>query len=67
MQIKSIVVILLVLPLAHAQDEKLPEGNNGIAARYPVDKGTEKDPGVILADGFEDYAKPDDLSNRWSR
>jgi hypothetical protein len=37
----------------------------GIAARYPGDVGIEEHPDVILADGFEDYAVPDDLYARW--
>jgi hypothetical protein len=31
----------------------LPEGNNGIAAKYPGDRGIEKDPAVVFADDFE--------------
>ena len=31
----------------------LPEGNTGIAAKYPGDQGIEKDPAVVFADGFE--------------
>ena len=44
----------------------LPEGNTGIAAKYPGDQGIEKDPAVVFADGFENgmgkwdspYGKP---------
>jgi hypothetical protein len=32
----------------------LPEGDAGLAARYPGDAGIEKDPAVVFADGFED-------------
>jgi hypothetical protein len=31
----------------------LPEGNTGVAAKYPGDRGIEKDPAVVFADGFE--------------
>ena len=31
----------------------LPEGNTGIAAKYPGDRGIEKDPAVVFADDFE--------------
>lgn len=32
----------------------LPEGGNGLAARYPGDKGIEKDPNVIFFEKFND-------------
>ena len=32
----------------------LPEGNTGIAAKYPGDAGIEKDPLVVFADRFEE-------------
>jgi hypothetical protein len=31
----------------------LPEGNAGIAAKYPGDWGIERDPAVVFSDGFE--------------
>ena len=34
----------------------LPEGNSGIAARYPFDAGIASDPAVIFADDFESYS-----------
>src|SRR5712671_434865 len=33
----------------------LPNGNSGIAARYPFDAGIASDPAVIFADDFESY------------
>jgi hypothetical protein len=42
----------------------LPEGD-GIAAKYPGDVGIEKDPAVILSDGFEDCSSPADLRGKW--
>jgi hypothetical protein len=43
----------------------LPEGNNGIAAKYPGDIGIEKDPAVVFAAGFEDCSGPADLRRKW--
>ncbi len=45
--------------------EKLPEGNTGIASKYPGDAEIENDPAVLFADDFEDYRVTDDLSGRW--
>jgi hypothetical protein len=39
----------------------LPEGNEGIAAKYPGDLGIEADPAVIFHDDFES----DDLRKKW--
>ncbi len=52
------LLFLCVLP-ARAQEQPasalapLPEGNTGIAAKYPGDAGIEKAPAVVFADGFE--------------
>ena len=35
---------------------------DGIASRYPNDVGIENDPDVILADGFESYTSPSQLT-----
>lgn len=43
----------------------LPEGDTGIAAKYPGDVGIEKDPAVVLRDGFEDYATPGDVHKKY--
>lgn len=48
-----------------AKLEKLPEGNAGIAARYPGDSGIRKDPAVVFADDFEGASSAADLRNRW--
>jgi hypothetical protein len=37
----------------------------GIASKYPGDVGIENDPDVILADGFETYAQPSELQQKW--
>jgi len=43
-----------------------PEGNVGIAAKYPGDLGIENDPDVILAEGFENYSQMRDLRSIWA-
>ena len=52
---------LVLLVLLAAEDpptlgrySPLPEGD-GLAARYPGDRGIEQDPDVVFADGFEDF------------
>ena len=50
-----------------ARVEPLPEGNSGIAARYPGDAGITSDPNVIFADDFESYSSVADLTSKWSR
>lgn len=39
--------------LAAGEGGALPEGNRGIAAKYPQDRGIERDPAVVFADDFE--------------
>jgi hypothetical protein len=46
--------------------EPLPEGNSGIAARYPGDVGIGSDPAVIFADDFESYSSATNLTSRWN-
>ncbi len=43
----------------------LPEGDHGIASKYPGDVGIDSDPAVVFHDGFEDCAKPSDLGTKW--
>ena len=47
--------------------ESLPEGNNGIAAKYPGDQGIATDPNVIFADDFESYSSSTGLTNKWTQ
>lgn len=47
-----------------ATSARLPEGDKGVAAKYPGDKGIEKDPAVVFAEPF-DVASVDDLKKRW--
>ncbi|MGR9107221.1 MAG: hypothetical protein ACU843_09855, partial [Gammaproteobacteria bacterium] len=41
----------------------LPEGNSGIAARYPNDVNIASDAEVLLTDGFESYTSPSQLTS----
>ena len=54
-----------ILEQINAADEKLPEGDNGLAANYPGDMGIEKDRSVILADDFESHADTNAMTKRW--
>jgi hypothetical protein len=47
--------------------QALPEGNTGLASRYPGDVGIGSDPAVVLADDFESYASASGLTARWTR
>ncbi len=74
---KQTVVILqiialipwLVLGTASAAEEAgqvalLPEGNIGIAAKYPGDEGIEKDPNIIFVEKF-DEGSVEAVGERW--
>lgn len=50
-----------------ARPETLPEGNSGIAARYPGDAGIASDPAVLFADDFESYTSAAALTTRWNQ
>ena len=50
-----------------ARAEPLPQGNTGIAAKYPGDAGIGSDPAVIFADDFEAYSSPTGLTSRWDQ
>src|SRR5262245_2312729 len=47
--------------------EPLPEGNNGIAVRYPGDVEISSDPSVIFADDFESYGSAAGLPSMWNQ
>ncbi|MHC4597741.1 MAG: hypothetical protein ACYS47_01925 [Planctomycetota bacterium] len=49
---------------AEEPETRLPEGDKGIAKRYPGDKGIEKDPDVLFVERF-DAKSLDELSERW--
>ena len=42
-----------------------PIDGSGIAPRYPGDKNIASDPAVIIADDFESYMSPSQLTNNW--
>jgi hypothetical protein len=43
----------------------LPDGDSGIAAKYPGDVGIEADASVIFADDFESHSQVTDLEQKW--
>jgi hypothetical protein len=62
------VCLLFTLPTTGCADTPpptLPEGNAGLAARYPGDAGIGKDPAVLFHADFEDCATTADLSQQW--
>ena len=67
--IVMVAVVLAAAPIFAAgggeRPGKLPEGNTGIAAKYPGDRGIAKDPAVIFADDFESCASARDLRKKW--
>ena len=71
----SLNPILIALALAgasrsiaqeEAEFQALPEGDSGIAAKYPDDKGIAADPAVILSDDFESHTSKSDLRKTWN-
>lgn len=81
MNLSSTLTLLLLLGLSaystsYAQEaavkqvissvfKPLPEGNKGIAASYPGDKGISGNPSVFFADDFESYLQPSEIGQRW--
>jgi len=66
--LSACVLAAFALALAHpAAAQTLPEGESGIAARYPGDAGIASDPDVILADDFESYSSASGLTSRWTQ
>lgn len=62
---KLIVLLSVSFSSAVLAIEPLPEGNSGIAARYPGDGGISADPGVLFFDDFESYATVGALTTKW--
>ncbi len=60
----SIALALLFVSVPKAAS--LPEGNTGIAARYPNDANIASDPAVVFADDFESYSSTSGLTSRWT-
>src|SRR5438876_11378825 len=44
----------------------LPEGDSGIASKYPRDANIGYDPAVVFSDDFESYTAASDLNTKWS-
>ncbi len=77
MPMTSFVIALFCVPLglpdtsvfgspsaAHAAP--LPQGNNGIAAKYPRDANIRSNAGVLFTDDFESYSSANQLTNKWN-
>jgi hypothetical protein len=69
---RAAAAVLVALPLFGAgtfafadSGGALPEGEAGIAAKYPGDKGIEGAPGVLFAEDFEHCSSVADLSPKW--
>ena len=66
--VRVLGVTVLALGLCELTSaQPLPEGNNGIAARYPGDVGIGSDPAVIFADDFESYGNAASLPGKWNK
>ncbi len=50
--------------MAETSRQSLPEGNRGIAVKYPGDAGIEKDSSVVFVEKF-DSDSVDDVAQRW--
>ncbi len=67
----ALVLGVVIVGMAFSQEgseakeakASLPEGNTGIAAKYPGDVGIENDPDVVFAATFE--GSVDDICSRW--
>jgi len=71
-ELQVVAAILVALPLHAAgtdtsaeRRDRLPEGNGGIAAKYPGDKGIDKAPAVLFADDFGGCSSVADLRQKW--
>ena len=64
---RSITVSVVVFALTRTAlaADPLPEGDQGIAAKYPGDAGIDADPAVVFADDFEGYQDASQLPTRW--
>src|SRR5262249_1090569 len=59
------ILWLAVVPARAQKPDPLPEGETGIAAKYPGDAGIEKDPAVVFAHDFEADSQVNDLRRHW--
>ena len=62
----ALSLLLLGMALVAVTASPLPDGNSGIAARYPSDAGIASDPAVIFADDFESYGGAGNLTSKWT-
>lgn len=64
---RSLVFAALLASLAWGEEAlpPLPEGNAGIAAKFPGDAGITKDPAVVFHDDFESVTKASELPAKW--
>jgi hypothetical protein len=64
---RTVGLVLGLALVAVTSAAPLPEGNSGLAARYPADVGIASDPAVIFADDFESYSGVAGLTGRWNQ
>ena len=62
----SLCFVLGLSAVGRSSLPPLPEGNTGIAARYPLDANIASDPAVIFADNFESYTSAAGLTAKWN-
>lgn len=62
--ITGLVVFAVMHSAGAASKSQLPEGNKGLAAKYPGDRGIEKDGDVIFVEKF-DQPSLEQLFKRW--
>jgi hypothetical protein len=64
---RSLIALLIACVFGSALAvDPLPEGDTGIAARYPDDNEIASDEKVIFHDDFESYGSPSELTGRWN-
>ncbi len=63
----SLSLVLGLTLIGGTSAAPLPDGNSGIASRYPSDAGIGSDPAVIFADDFESYSGAAGLTGRWNQ
>ena len=62
----SLCVLLAAGGPVQAQSlQPLPEGDSGLAAKYPGDVGLADDPAAVFVHDFEDAADANDLCRKW--
>ena len=63
----SAVAVLTVTTNPPPAPNSLPEGDNGIAARFPGDAGIGSDSAVLFADDFESVTSSSGLTTKWTQ